>query len=221
MATAAIYYYTDRSEKRPVYCQTELDNLTTYAQEQGYQDITIYCDRTLKESEHIELQRLLGEVGQYDALVVKDFRHLCKTTGKCLEIMKEVIDRGVKVYSMLRGQFTCTDPPTDKTLRVATYISKDMSSKVNDLIAVQNDIFMNFVRLKTSWTVTDQYSDIAASFLNIQDLVHMEELIEHRDKYDLLLVRCFNDLYWQTGYFARIRQRLGLPIYAMEEGYMI
>lgn len=220
MSTAAVYYFTDGSEKRPVYCEKELDKLKAFAHELGYQDVTVYCDKSLKDSEHTELRRFLAEADRYDALVVKAYRFVAKSTGHCLEELRKLLEKGLKVYSMADGQFLRSDPPLGEPLKVVTYISKDKSGKVEDLIDVQNGIFRNYARRKTNWTIADQYSDIAAAFLNNQDQVQLEEMIKHRDEYDLLLVRSFNDLHWRALDFGKVRQRLGLPIYSLEEGYL-
>ena len=50
--------------------------------------------------------------------------------------------------------------------------------------------------------------------------IHLQELIQNKDKYDLLLVHNLNDVHWRTSNFCKVREQLHLDIYSLQEGFL-
>ena len=217
---AVIYHFTDKSEKRPVTYRKQLKVLKEYAESVGFVVIDTYCDMSLKRSERTEFDRFLANSQQYDALIAKDFYHIAKNTGKCMDIMKKLRDNGLQIYTIENGIFTWEDAPFDKPLRVATYTRHyGTPNEMKEVIPVQNDIFTLFANKKTNWTVLDQYYD-ESIMQNNSEQIQIKELIANREKYDLLLVHNLNDVHWRTANFCRIREQLQLDIYSLQEGFL-
>ena len=118
---AAIYHFTDGSEKRPIVNQKQLNILEQFAISQGFSVGEIYCDYSLLKCEQSEFDRFMSETDKYDVLVTKDFYHISKNTMKCMSVMKELRDKGIQVHSIENGSFSWEEAPFDKPLRVATY----------------------------------------------------------------------------------------------------
>ena len=92
-------------------------------------------------------------------------------------------------------------------------------NEMKEVIAVKNDIFTLFTNKKTEWTVVDQYFDESLHQKDGEQKQLME-LIQNRDKYDLLLVHNLNDVHWRTANFCKIREQLHLDIYSLQEGFL-
>lgn len=75
---AAIYHFTDGSEKRPIVNEKQLNRLTEFALSLGFDDVEIFCDKSLLKCEQSEFDRFLSSVDQFDALITKDFYHISK-----------------------------------------------------------------------------------------------------------------------------------------------
>ena len=56
---AAIYHFTNGSEKRPAVNKKELDRLADFARQKGYTDIEIFCDTSLRKEDQHEFRRLM------------------------------------------------------------------------------------------------------------------------------------------------------------------
>ena len=97
---AAIYHFTNESKQRPKIYRDQLEALKAYAESVGLDVADIYCDMSLKRSERTEFDRLLANADQYEALVTKDFYHIAKNTGKCLDVMQQLRDKGLQIYSI-------------------------------------------------------------------------------------------------------------------------
>ena len=50
MSKAAVYHFTDKSDKRPVYYQNQIIKLKEFAESIGYNTLDIYCDMSLNKS---------------------------------------------------------------------------------------------------------------------------------------------------------------------------
>ncbi len=221
--TAAIYHFTNKSDKRPSYCLKQIEALRHLGLSKGY-DVTdndIFLDTSLKYTEHPEFERFLENSEKYDALFTKDFYHIAKNTGKCLRVMQQLRDKGMQIYSIENGIFTWEDCPFDKPLRVASYTCHfGTPNEMKEIIQVRNDIFTLFSNKKTNWTVIDQYYDESLHQKDCEQ-IQMKELIANRDRYDLLLVHNLNDIHWRTANFCKIREKLQLDIYSLQEGFLI
>ena len=90
---------------------------------------------------------------------------------------------------------------------------------MNQIIQVQDDIFKLFVRNKTKWTIIDQYFDVSERQVDGEQ-TELQKLIANRDKYDLILVHTLNEVHWRTAKFCKIREKLKLDIYTLQEGYL-
>lgn len=217
---AAIYHFTDGSEKRPIVNQKQLNMLEQFAISQGFSVGGIYCDKSLRKCEQPEFVRFLSDVDKYDVLVTKDFYHISKNTMKCISVMKELRDKGIQVHSLENGSFSWDEAPFDKPLRVATYCCRfGTPNEMQQIIPVHNDILKLFVNKKTQWTVIDQYLD-ECERQNDGEQIQLMELINNKDKYDLLLVHNLNDVHWRTANFCKVREQLHLDIYSLQEGFL-
>lgn len=217
---AAIYHFTDGSEKRPIVNQKQLNILEQFAISQGFSVGEIYCDKSLLKCEQSEFDRFMSDIDKYDVLVTKDFYHISKNTMKCISVMKELRDKGVQIHSIENGSFSWEEAPFDKPLRVATYCCWfGTPNEMKQIIPVRNDILKLFTDKKTQWTVIDQYFDESERQLDGEQ-IQLMELIKNKDKYDLLLVHNLNDIHWRTANFCKIREQLHLDIYSLQEGYL-
>ena len=161
---AAIYHFTDNSEKRPIINEKQLELLKEYAASIGYTDVTVYCDKSLCRCDRIEFDHFLTQSEKYEALITKDYYHIAKNTAKCMPIMKELKDKGLSIYTKENGNLVLKEPPLAAPLRVATYCCRfGAPEQIKTILSVQNDILRLFADKQTSWTVIEQYSDISAS----------------------------------------------------------
>lgn len=217
---AAIYHFTDGSEKRPIVKQKQLNILEQFAISQGFSVGEIYCDRSLLKCEQSEFDRFMSNADRYDVLITKDFYHISKNTMKCMSIMKELRDKGIQVLSLENGSFFWEEAPYDKPLRVATYCCRfGTPNEMKQIIPVQNDILKLFTNKKTQWTVIDQYFD-ESEHQNDGEQIRLMELIKNKDRYDLILVHNLNDVHWRTANFCKVREQLHLDIYSLQEGFL-
>ena len=221
MMKAAIYHFTDRSGLRPVIYRKQLCLLESYATSLGLTVSGIYYDKQLNRNTHTEFDRFMQSCVQYDALVTTDLYHVSKNTGKCIQIMQYLHEKGVQIFTLYNGYYQWGDIPLDKSLRVATYIFHvDPTDDLQHKIAVENDIFRLFVAKKTKWTIVDQYIDKCHNHQN-NEQIKMSKIIKTRDKYDLLLVHNLNNIHRRTSNFCALRERLSLDILSLQEGYLI
>ena len=217
---AAIYHFTNGSEKRPIVNQKQLNMLAQFAIDKGYSVGEIFCDKSLLKSEHYEFERFMSEADKFDVLVVKDFYHLSKNTMKCMTIMKELKSKGIQVQTLNNGNFSWEEAPFDKPLRVATYCCRfGKANEIRQLIPIQNDILKLFVNKKTQWSVVDQYFD-ESEHQNDGEQKQLMQLINNKDRYDIILVHNLNDVHWRTSNFCKIREQLHLNIYSLQEGFL-
>jgi len=219
---AACYHFTNKSEKRPIVVLKQIEEIRKFASLNGYeiQDEDIYLDRSLKFMEHPEFDRFLNNSDKYEALFAKDFYHISKNTSRCLHIMQELQDKGIKIYTIENGNFTLEDAPIEKPLQIATYTSRFGEVKeMKEFIPVKNDIFRLFTKKKTMWKVIRQYCDESKT-QNNGDQIQLHEIIKNRNKYDLLLVDSINDVHWRTSNFCKLRNALGMDIYSLQDGFL-
>lgn len=217
---AAIYHFTDESKQRPKIYRDQLDALKSYASSMGFDVTDTYCDMSLKRCERIEFNRFLENCTQYNALITKDFYHISKNTLTAISIMQELRDKGLKIYTIENGNFSWENAPFDKSLKIATYCCRfGAKSELHEIIPVQNDILTLFTTKKTNWTVVDQYFD-ESSHQNNGEQPQLMRLLENKDKYDLLMVHNLGDIHWRTANFCKIRERLRLDIYSLQDGFL-
>ena len=223
----AIYHFTDKSEKRPIVYQKQMDILRAFASQFGAIEKE-YLDMTLKQCEQIEKKKMLQEIGQFDILATKDFYHIAKNTGTCISLMQQLLGVGVEIHSIEDGCFIFTEVPFNKELNVAIYHSKyvDNTPSVNrkrrgNSISAQThiDIMKLFVKSKTNWKITGVYIDEAQGQSDDKQ-VELLKLIENSSKYDLVLCKDFNTVHWRTAKFCKRRNDMQLPIYSLKEGYL-
>lgn len=217
---AAIYHFTDESKLRPKIYRDQLDALKSYASAIGFDVADTYCDMSLKRCERSEFDRFLKNCDQYSALITKDFYHISKNTLTAISIMQELCDKGIKIYTIENGNFSWKKAPFDKDLEIATYCCRFGSkSELHEIIPVQNDILTLFTKKKTNWTVVDQYFD-ESLYQNNGEQPQLMRLLENKDKYDLLMVHNLGDIHWRTANFCKIRERLRLDIYSLQDGFL-
>ena len=177
-------------------------------------------DGTLKQCNQVKKKQMIKEIANYDILIMKDFYHLARNTGVCIELLQEFALQGIEVITMEDGSFSFQfqDAPFDKKLKICVYHSK-YKEDGDRTIETQRKIFKTFVSHKTNWEIVDVFVDEANSQ---SDKVQTEifKVIENKKKYDLLLIKNFNSLHWRTAKFCHRRNELGLPIYSLKEGYL-
>ena len=217
---AAICHFTSSSEKRPIVYQKQLNELTDFAESLGYNVTEVFCDKTLRRCERSEFERFLGSADNFDALITKDFYHISKNTMKCMNIMQELLHKGVTIHSIENGSFTFEDTPLDKPLRVVTYTTHwGKPNEIKQVIPVKNDVMKLFINKKSSWQLIDQYFD-ETEHQNDGEQINLKELIHNKDNYDLLLVQNLNDIHWRTANFCKIREQLQMDIYSLQDGFL-
>jgi DNA invertase Pin-like site-specific DNA recombinase len=217
---AAIYHFTDGSEKRPKIYKDQLNKLEEFAISQGFTVTEIFCDKSLLRSEHPEFDRFLSRCEQFDILITKDFYHISKNTKKCMSVMQDLKKKGIQIYTLENGFFSWEDAPFDKPLRVATYCCRfGTVNEMKEIILMQNDILTLFTNRKTNWTVIDLYFD-ESEHQNDGEQIQLMKLLKNKEKYDLLLVHNLYDVHWRTANFCKIREQLHLDIYSLQEGFL-
>ena len=118
---AVIYHFTKGSANRPIIYLKELERIKQFAAIVGYPDAEVYLDKSLRKKEQVQLQKLLFEMTDYQALIMKDFYHLRKNTGAFMNDLIALGNRGVNVYSLEDGNFKLEQAPFEQSLRVAIY----------------------------------------------------------------------------------------------------
>lgn len=217
---AVIYHFTDGSEKRPVIYETQIKALGEFATSKGFDIADVFCDKSLRRCDRKEFDRLTENCEQYDALIVKDFYHLSKNTKKCMEIMKAFRDKGVAIYSVENGSFVFEEEPFEQVLKVVSYNSRfGEADPQKQLISLQNDTMKLFTKLKTNWSIIDQFFDESLHQKD-GDQINLQKMIDQKDNYDLLLVRNLNDIHWRTANFCKIREALQMDIYSLQDGFL-
>lgn len=227
MKKVAIYHFTSGSENRPIVNEKQMIALRKFASDYGTV-MKEYLDKSLKKCEQEEKQMLIEEIINYDVLVTKDFYHISVNTGTCIGLMQQFLRVGVETHSIEDGCFTFTDIPFEKELKVAIYHSKyednapsaQMQKKGNCITAqTQVDVLRLFVKKKTNWKIVDVYVDEAQGQSDDKQK-NLLELIENREKYDLVLCKDFNTIHWRTAKFCKRRNDMQLDIYSIKEGYL-
>lgn len=211
---AAIYHFTNGSANRPIIYLKELERIKQYATIVGYPDAEVYLDKSLRKKEQIQLQKLLFEMNNYQALIMKDFYHLRKNTGAIMSDLIALGSRGVNVYTLEDGNFKLEQAPFEQSLRVAIYYCG--LEIVGRSIELQFQIMEYFIQVCTKWKLIDEYADISGNKLDGNQL-QLQELITNRDKYDIILVQSFNDIHWRTAKFCKVRHQIQKDIYSMHE----
>ncbi len=211
---AALYHFTDVSEKRPIVYIKEVERIKRFAELKGYPDQDIYIDKSLKRLERRQFDLMMNNIGAYEAIIFKDFYHISKTTGACLSQLVYLNSIGVNVYTIEDGSFTFTEPPLSQKLRVAVYYcGLDIIGHSYEL---QFEIMDLFVTSKTNWTVIDHYADLNGNKVN-GNQTELKGLIKNANKYDLVMVQSFGDIHWRTSKFCKMRHLLQKDIYSMRE----
>lgn len=215
-----IYHFTNAENlRRPIVNEKQMAILNEFASQYGNIK-QVYLDETLKQCNQDKKKQMIKEIANYDILIMKDFYHLARNTGVCIELLQEFALQGIEVITMEDGSFSFQfqDAPFDKKLKICVYHSK-YKEDGDRTIETQRKIFKTFVSHKTNWEIVDVFVDEANSQ---SDKVQTEifKVIENKKKYDLLLIKDFNSLHWRTAKFCHRRNELGLPIYSLKEGYL-
>ena len=215
-----IYHFTNAENlRRPIVNEKQMAILNEFASQYGNIK-QVYLDGTLKQCNQDKKKQMIKEIANYDILIMKDFYHLARNTGVCIELLQEFALQGIEVITMEDGSFSFQfqDAPFDKKLKICVYHSK-YKEDGDRTIETQINIFKTFVSHKTNWEIIDIFIDEANSQ---SDSVQTEifKVIENKKKYDLLLIKDFNAFHWRTAKFCHRRNELGLPIYSLKEGYL-
>lgn len=213
-ADAVIYHFTDGSEKRPIVYQKELKRLQDFASVRGYPKADVYVDKTLRKCDQKQLEEVWSKIDLYKCLILKDFYHLRKNTGACMSNLVELSRKNIDIFTIEDGNFKFTPAPFSKPLKIAIYYCG--LEIIGHSLELQYDIMDLFIRTKTKWTLIDRYADLSGNKIDGSQ-VEMKKLIFNRNKYDLILVQCFNDIHWRSSKFCKIRHQIQKDIYSMQE----
>lgn len=211
---AAIYHFTDVSQKRPAIYKKELERLKGFAHDAGYDDVDVFVDKTLRKCDQVQLGRLMEKAQMYKALILKDFYHLRKNTGICMSELVRLSKAGIRIHTLEDGGFRFTEPPFEQRLNVAVYYcgleitehSRELQFAIMDL----------FIRDKTNWNLIRRYADMEGNKVD-GNQKELQELIRDKDQYDMVLVQSFVDVHWRTSKFCKIRHLLQKGIYSMHD----
>ena len=217
---AAIYHFTNKSQKHPKVYKDQLEALELFAASMGFKVVDVFCDLSLNRAERTEYNRFLSCCALYDALITKDFYHISKNTGRFMTELISLREKGLQVFTMENGNFIWDEAPFSDSLKVATYTCHyGTQNEMKQVIPVRNDVLALFAKKKTNWSIIDQFSDKSLRQVDGEQQQLMK-LIKNKNRYDLLLVHNLNDVHWRTSNFCKIREKLKLDIYSLQEGYL-
>lgn len=218
---AAIYLYTRGNELHPGMVQNRIRFIEKSVKDHGLNVGRIYLDHSRNRYQQSELDIFLSESTLYSMLFIHDFKQLSQTTTKCIKTIQNLSRSGVSTYSLKDGLYIPSSVPFSKELKIATYYNCSVVKTKNHepIIQVQNEIFRLFVQNKTSWDILDQYADNSER-QNKGEQNQLDELIQKRDNYDLILVSSLNDIHERTSTFSNLRNCLEKDIYSMNDGYL-
>ena len=211
---AAIYHFTDSGSIRPIVYEKEIDRIRKFASDIGFDDTDLYLDKSLRKKDQLQLQALLQDVGNYNALIMKDFYHLRKNTGAFMNDLIALGSKGVNIYTIEDGNFLLEKAPFEQPLRVAIYYCG--LEIVGRSIELQLEIMKYFIQTYTNWKLIDEYADTSGNRVD-GNQKELHKLIQNRDKYDIVLVQSFNDIHWRTAKFCKVRHQIQKDIYSMHE----
>lgn len=211
---AAIYHFTDGGNIRPIVYQKEIERLKQFATDIGYPDTDVYLDKSLKKKEQLQLQELLQDVSNYQALIMKDFYHLRKNTGGFMNDLISLSNKGVNVHTIEDGNFQLEKAPFEQPLKVAIYYCG--LEIIGRSIELQFEIMNYFVQTCTNWKLVDEYADTSGNRID-GNQKQLQKLIKNHDKYNIILVQSFNDIHWRTAKFCKVRHQIQKDIYSMHE----
>ena len=211
---AAIYHFTDGGSIRPIVYEKEIDRIRKFASDIGFDDTDLYLDKSLRKKDQLQLQALLQDVGNYNALIMKDFYHLRKNTGAFMNDLIALGSKGVNIYTIEDGNFLLEKAPFEQPLRVAIYYCG--LEIVGRSIELQLEIMKYFIQTYTNWKLIDEYADTSGNRVD-GNQKELHKLIQNRDKYDIVLVQSFNDIHWRTAKFCKVRHQIQKDIYSMHE----
>ena len=137
-----------------------------------------------------------------------------------MNIMQELRRKNVPIYTQENGYFSLEEAPFDKHLKVATYCCRfGTENELREIIPVHNDILTLYAKMKTNWTIVDQYFD-ESEHQKDGEQTELMRLLQNKDKYDLILVHNLNDIHWRTANFCKIREQHQLDIHSLKEGFL-
>lgn len=215
----ACYHYTIQKKSKQIRnCipLNDVDSLYVYASKHKNWEITgVYLD--VKSSNRTEYPKLLNELDEYSAVLVKSLYHFNRKMMPFLAESKRFRNKGKDIYSQEEGKFIYSEFTEDrfnKPLKVALY---DWQRSEQE--AKEQDILMKkvnaFTRLKSdnNWTITGKYIDKIGSHQN-----ELKRLIKASGQYDLILVDTFVKLGDTIIWLARVLNAIDIPIYSLREG---
>ncbi len=218
---AAIYLYTRGNELHPGMVKNRIKFMEKSVKDHGLDVGKIYLDHSRNRYQQSELDIFLSESTLYSMLFIHDFKQLSQTTTRCIKTIQELSRNGVSTYSLKDGLCIPSPAPFNKKMKVATYYNCSAIKTKNHepIIQLQNEIFRFFVQYKTSWDILDQYADNSER-QNKGEQKQLEELIQKKDNYDLILVSSLNDIHDRTSTFSNLRNCLKKDIYSMNDSFL-
>lgn len=211
---AAVYHFTNVSERRPSIYKKELERLKGFAHDIGFQEVDVFVDKTLRKCDQMQLEKLMEEVHAYKALILKDFYHLRKNTGTCMPELMRLSKAGIEIHTLEDGSFSFEKPPVDQNLKTAIYYcGLEIVGHTQEL---QYAIMDLFIKEKTDWNVVRRYADMKGNKCD-GNQKELQELIRDKDQYDIILVQSFDDINGRTSKFCKIRHLLQKGIYSMHD----
>ena len=130
------------------------------------------------------------------------------------ELLDDIYSKGIEIYTLEDGTFLFEEAPYDRELKVATYYcGLEIRERTADL---QKRIFEFFVKAKTKWQVVANYFDDKGNKVQTNQK-GMQELIDKKDEYDIILVNSFGDINWLTNRFFKTKNNIGKGIYSLKD----
>lgn len=216
---AAIYHFSYGKPGNP-YIRKDNELLLKFARTIGYVDVDTYYDYRTTRDEHTELDRLLSQIDEYDALFVMNYYNLNRNTLMALGIIKRLSDKGIKVYSVNESTYVFEDTADfNHPLNAVTYYCHWGAHPDEESTLIRNETLKMFVEKKTFWNLVGQFSDeMSRGHVGWQE--QFENLMNEKDRFDIILVPSFRSLNWQTSYFCRFKEKLQKDIYALQGGLL-
>lgn len=208
----AIYYPTNKSEKRPCVYKKLISELCLCITKLQGEEVCpdIYLDTTRHQREKSQLERLLSRSGEYDQIWFYRYSHINRKTGAMVSIIEEL--QTDKIYSLTDGELKKMNGNEflSKKLSVVIYHTKCTDTERRDE-ELQLKIFENFIREKTNWKLKEVYTEDEAS--------RKEGLMQAiNDGADILCVKSFNVVDSDTRNFIKILKQWNRPVFSLKEG---
>lgn len=215
----AIFHFSSNAELRPAIATNVVDGLYQYASQlKDWGAVHLYLDFSLVRNKQMNYYRMIQNVGKYDVILVRNFYHLSKKTMQVWKMAEVFIAQGVRVISMEEGEIYLNRDQTilKKSLKIALYDNARTKYELD----IQDILIERMTAFKeskaSSWEIHGVYIDDFRSSGQLK----LNQLIDNRADYDLVVVDSFSKINEITNIFTKIKARLQIPIYSIKEAVL-